>query len=797
MPRFSAPDATALGRSPRASPTIRSACPGRACPCKGPVRGRRTPAGPHRERPRRIGTAAPPCRGSEARERSRSTGGVITPRSSAIRGSLPSSARAASSGAPSGPRRQRPARASRASCGDRPVGDQAAEVVQAHDVEQLDRASHPLDPPAVALTLHRRPAVDRVAPALPLGGIGVRRSPRHETRFEQAGMAPVIDAPGRDVERHVSDQPHATLTCIGAQGQPLALEADLIEHRLPVRRRPAPNRRSSRTGARGTAPPPCSRRPRRGAPAALASTQRPSWTYRASASGPAGRGEASATTTVRPSSASRRTRRPPAPSRPDGREVMCSCTPLERGIFKGVGNCLASWDWTAGRNGKRTSHGLAYPEAHPVNHGSRRGRAARAPPRTLPSAVQIEELFPQLDGGRYRVKRCPGDFVRVSATIFRDGHDSLQARRQVQGARRDPHWQEAPMARVDAHLDGDRWSGRVHGRGDRALELADRGLDGSLRQLAGGARRKLAGGQTDLDSELAEGAELLEQARGRAKGVERKRIGRALELLGDPSAEPDARRGAPLRSTPRCSRHASAGPTARVGRAARSSRSTSSASGPDSVPGMSCSPAPGEASTACANGSASYPSSASTSSICLRSTRSAFFAARDPKRQPEGGTRRSREPLGDRRADRRAHRDPSRARAPSRSSSVWSTSAREHGMEIALDFAAAVLGRPSLAATSTPSGSAIAPTGRSSTPRTRPKRYMDIYNFDFDCEQLALAVGGAARRDALLGGARRARLPRRQPAHQAAGLLGVADRVGAERWRRRRSSCRRHSRARR
>src|SRR5205807_9405451 len=88
----------------------------------------------------------------------------------------------------------------------------------------------------------------------------------------------------------------------------------------------------------------------------------------------------------------------------------------------------------------------------------RREAGVPAPaPRTRPSRIVIENLFPLLDGGRYRVKRCVGDPLRASATIFRDGHERLRAAvryRHGSGA-----WREAPMERVDAHLDGDRWSG--------------------------------------------------------------------------------------------------------------------------------------------------------------------------------------------------------------------------------------------------------------------------------------------------------------------------------------------------
>ena len=59
-----------------------------------------------------------------------------------------------------------------------------------------------------------------------------------------------------------------------------------------------------------------------------------------------------------------------------------------------------------------------------------------------------------------------------------------------------------------------------------------------------------------------------------------------------------------------------------------------------------------------------------------------------------------------------------------------------------------------------------------------PKKYQDIYPFDFESEDWRGAVGRAARASfALLDRPRRAHLPRRQPAHQALRVLGVADRA--------------------
>ena len=57
--------------------------------------------------------------------------------------------------------------------------------------------------------------------------------------------------------------------------------------------------------------------------------------------------------------------------------------------------------------------------------------------------VVIEEVTPQVDGGRYPVKRVIGDLVTITAAVFADGHDHLSGRllyRWGQDA-----WQSAPL----------------------------------------------------------------------------------------------------------------------------------------------------------------------------------------------------------------------------------------------------------------------------------------------------------------------------------------------------------------
>jgi starch synthase (maltosyl-transferring) len=125
-------------------------------------------------------------------------------------------------------------------------------------------------------------------------------------------------------------------------------------------------------------------------------------------------------------------------------------------------------------------------------------------PPTKPPRIQIEDVWPQLDCGRYPVKRSVGDEVEVRATIFRDGHDVLGAavlyRPPGSGS-----WREAPMRPGEA----DRWSASfavdVCGRWEFTVQAwVDRYA--SFREEL---RRKVEAGQADLTSELEEGAVLL------------------------------------------------------------------------------------------------------------------------------------------------------------------------------------------------------------------------------------------------------------------------------------------------
>ncbi|MFM8460384.1 MAG: maltotransferase domain-containing protein, partial [Chthoniobacterales bacterium] len=131
-----------------------------------------------------------------------------------------------------------------------------------------------------------------------------------------------------------------------------------------------------------------------------------------------------------------------------------------------------------------------------------------------------------LDCGRYAIKRLVGDPVRVTADIYKDGHDSVAAvlKWRMTGSKT---WQESPM-----HDEGnDHWSGSftVPEIGDCQYTV-EAWLD-AYETWRDEFRRKHEGGETDLSSEAKEGAHLLELAAARAKGADAATLRAAAEEL--------------------------------------------------------------------------------------------------------------------------------------------------------------------------------------------------------------------------------------------------------------------------
>ncbi len=139
---------------------------------------------------------------------------------------------------------------------------------------------------------------------------------------------------------------------------------------------------------------------------------------------------------------------------------------------------------------------------------------ARAAART----VVIERVRPQLDEGRHPIKGVVGDRVTVTADVFREGHDAVDAA-LLYRERGAPAWREAPFAFVD----NDVWRGSFvlerNARYEYTIE-AWPDLYGTWHHDT--AKKRDA--KQAIALELREGSALIDAARGRAAGGTARRL---------------------------------------------------------------------------------------------------------------------------------------------------------------------------------------------------------------------------------------------------------------------------------
>ena len=125
-------------------------------------------------------------------------------------------------------------------------------------------------------------------------------------------------------------------------------------------------------------------------------------------------------------------------------------------------------------------------------------------PRTQPPRIQIHDVLPAVEGGRWPVKRSQGDDVVVECDIVRDGHEQLRAvvRHRPPG---ESAFREEPMTQ----LTPDRWRGRFTTTSlGRHVFQVEVWVD-HVASWRSEVERKLAAGQEDLDSEMIDSLQLL------------------------------------------------------------------------------------------------------------------------------------------------------------------------------------------------------------------------------------------------------------------------------------------------
>ncbi len=161
--------------------------------------------------------------------------------------------------------------------------------------------------------------------------------------------------------------------------------------------------------------------------------------------------------------------------------------------------------------------------------GARAARSATAAQaqldRLAPGRVAIEKVAPELDGGRFPIKRIVGEVLTVEADIVVDGHDRLAAVVKFRSDA-DREWSEAPMRLVD----NDRWAGSLpltrNGRYRYTIE-AWRDVFASWRIEVG--KKHDAGVPVGL--ELIEGRALLARTCDAARGADAEQLRALLARL--------------------------------------------------------------------------------------------------------------------------------------------------------------------------------------------------------------------------------------------------------------------------
>jgi starch synthase (maltosyl-transferring) len=156
------------------------------------------------------------------------------------------------------------------------------------------------------------------------------------------------------------------------------------------------------------------------------------------------------------------------------------------------------------------------------------GRAIPGRSRTV-----IESVRPELDCGRFAIKRVIGESVVVEADIFTDGHDLLTAVLLYRVAG-EPVWTETEFRESG----NDRWRAAFEvtriGRYEYSVEAWVDRFKTWRRDL-----QKRLDARVLTDGDLEIGARIIEEAAGRARGEDRKRLHQWAEIIrmpGDDSA---------------------------------------------------------------------------------------------------------------------------------------------------------------------------------------------------------------------------------------------------------------------
>ena len=148
--------------------------------------------------------------------------------------------------------------------------------------------------------------------------------------------------------------------------------------------------------------------------------------------------------------------------------------------------------------------------------------------------VVIENIRPEIDCGRFPIKRVAGEKVVVTADIIADGHDAVSARLHYR-KQGDKEWAGTPMRLYE----NDRWKGEFVAEDIGSYHYLIEGWVDPFRTWQRDLRKRWEAGQV-LKTDLLMGAAHVEEASGRATPKDREKLGRCAGALKKGENEEEA-----------------------------------------------------------------------------------------------------------------------------------------------------------------------------------------------------------------------------------------------------------------
>jgi starch synthase (maltosyl-transferring) len=144
--------------------------------------------------------------------------------------------------------------------------------------------------------------------------------------------------------------------------------------------------------------------------------------------------------------------------------------------------------------------------------------------------VSIHNVTPEIDCGEYPIKRVTNEQIEITADIFGDGHDKVNAvllyREKTNGKGKEKKWLEKPF-----EFNGnDRWSVTFKGDKIGTLQYTIEAWIDHFTTWQDGLKKKFDAGQA-METELLIGAQMMEEAIARASAPQKKKLQNWVEQL--------------------------------------------------------------------------------------------------------------------------------------------------------------------------------------------------------------------------------------------------------------------------